>query len=353
MPGGLDETSSETFEIEGIQAQQGALVDYMHSAAEVVSQIKEAKEDVQLILSLLADEGTVVEGLIEALTSSDLPFNRIPLEPSSMPEELGAVEAAHLTSGGSLIVSLSDEEVFSFDLSLVENRGLLVCAMGDLVPKLHGVLDGTVVLPELAVEEPVEAEPIEAPEEEAEVVPMPVPEEEQAEEETVPEEAEEPIPEELLEEAVVEPEVDEPLEEAPEFSEPIIEEMEEAPVPAEEDGLDEPMIEEPGVEELALPEFEPDAKFIETPDTTREEMAPPEKPVKPPLARDAQVKRLRNAVRRQRSSAHIEMEKVRRQREAQIRRLRITNGMDIPYVEEGEGLLDKVRGLLSRRRRRR
>jgi len=333
--------SSETVEIDETQAQQGALVDYMTSAAEAVSHIKGAKEDVELIVSLLADEGTVVEGLIKALTTSGLPVNRIPLEPSAMPDELGEVEEAHLTSGGSLIVSLLDGQVDSFDLSFEENRGLLVSAMEDIVPKLHSVLDGSLVLRELIIEEEaVEPETFEVPEEVAEEVTPHVPEAEELVEveEPTPGEVEEPTLEELTEEEVVEPEVEEP-----EIMEPSV----------EEDMVVVSGVEEPAVEEFSLPEFDPEAQLSEAPELTRERSVLLERPVKPPVARDVLVRRLRRAVKRQRSSAQIEMEKVRRQREAQIRRLRTTNGMSIPYGEQqGEGLLDKLKGLFSKLRSR-
>ena len=333
--------SSETVEIDETQAQQGALVDYMTSAAEAVSHIKGAKEDVELIVSLLADEGTVVEGLIKALTGSGLPVNRIPLEPSAMPDELGEVEEAHLTSGGSLIVSLLDGQVDSFDLSFEENRGLLVSAMEDIVPKLHSVLDGSLVLRELIIEEEaVEPETFEVPEEVAEEVTPPVPEAEELVEveEPTPGEVEEPTLEELTEEEVVEPEVEEP-----EIMEPTV----------EEDMVAVSGVEEPAVEEFSLPEFDPEAQLSEAPEPTRARPELLERPVKPPVARDVLVRRLRRAVKRQRSSAQIEMEKVRRQREAQIRRLRTTNGMSIPYGEQqGEGLLDKLKGLFSKLRSR-
>lgn len=341
--------SSETVEIDETQAQQGALVDYMTSAAEAVSHIKGAKEDVELIVSLLADEGTVVEGLIKALTMSGLPVNRIPLEPSAMPEELGEVEEAHLTSEGSLIVSLLDGQVDSFDLSQEENRGLLVSAMEDIVPKLHSVLDGSLVLPELIIEEEV-VEPEALEEEEAEEEPLPDPE---VEEEPTPEEVERPTLEELSEEEIVEPEVEELLEEeAAEILEPPVEEEPIVVPEVEEPELDEPVIEEPTLEELSLPEFDPEALLSEAPEPTRERPELLERPVKPPIARDAQVRRLRKAVKRQRSSAQMEMDKVRRQREAQIRRLRVTNGMIISYGEQGKGLLSKLKGFFSKRLRR-
>ena len=334
--------SSETVEIDETQAQQGALVDYTPSVAEAVSHIKGAKEDVELILSLLADEGTVVEGLMEALTTSGLPVNRIPLEPSAMPEELGEVEEAHLTSEGSLVVSLLDGQVSSFDLSVEENRGLLVSSMEDMIPKLQDVLGGSYVLPELIIEEePAEAEPVEAPEEVAEEVPPPVPE------------VEEPPTEGLPEEELVVPEAEEPLEEEPEITEQAMDEDVAAVPVVEEAEPDEQVTEGPTAEELVLPEFDPDAQAVEAPEPTMEKTALPEKPVKPPMARDAQVKRLRRVVKRQRSSAHIEMDEVRRQRKAQIRKLRMTNGMSDPYELQEEGLLDKVKGLFSKRRRRR
>jgi hypothetical protein len=348
MPGGIDEMSLKTVELDETQAQQGALVDYMASAAEAVSHIKEAKEDVELIVSLLADEGTVVEGLIKSLTTSSLPVNRIPLEPSAMPEELGEVEEAHLTSEGSLIVSLLDGQVNSFDLSVEENRGFLVSAMGDLVPKLQGVLDGSYVLPELIIEEEVvEPEPLEEPEEVVEEEPLP------EVEESTPEELVEPIPEELAEEEVVEPEVEELLEEEePEILEPRVEEDTVRVPEVEEPEVVEPVIEESSLEEPFLPEFDPEAQLSEAPEPVRERPELLEKQVKTPIARDAQVRRLRKAVKRQRSSAQIEMDKVRKQREAQIRRLRMTNGMLTPYGEQGEGLLSRVKGLFSKLRRR-
>ena len=350
MQGGIDEMSSETVEIDATQAQQGAFVDYRASASEAVSHIKGAKEDVELIVSLLGDEGTVVEGLVKALTTSGLPVNRIPLEPSAMPEELGEVEEAQLTSEGSLIVSLLDGQVNSFNLSQEENRGLLVNVMEDLVPKLHSVLDGSLVLPELIIEEVIEPEPFEAPEEVAEEVTPPAPEveEEPAEEGPTPEVLEEPTLEELTEEIVEEPEVEELMEEEPEILEPPVEE-DTFTVPE----VEEPAIEETAVDEFSLPDFDPDAQLVETPGPMRERPRLLERPAKPPIARDFQVRRLRRAVKRQRSSAHIEMEKVRRQREAQIRRLRTTNGIVIPYGEQGEGLLDKLKGFFSKRRKRR
>ncbi|MBA7466816.1 hypothetical protein GH157_02320 [archaeon] len=283
----------------------------------------------------------MVEGLIKALTTSDFPVNRIPLEPSAMPDELGEVEEANLTSEGSLIVSLLDGQVDSFDLSQEENRGLLVSAMEDILPKLQGVLDGSYKLPELIIEEEVvEPEALEEPEEVVEEEPLPDPE------------VEEPTPEELPEEEIVEPEAEELLEEEPEIMEPPVEEDMVTVPEVEEPELDEPVIEEPSVEELSLPEFDPEAQLSEAPEPARERPKLLERPVKPPVARDAQVRRLRRAVKRQRSSAQIEMERVRRQRAAQIRRLRVTNGMIIPYGEQGKGLLSKLKGLFTKLRRR-
>jgi hypothetical protein len=238
-------------------------------------------------------------------------------------------------------VSLLDGQVDSFDLSLEENRGLLVCAMEDILPKLQGVLDGSYKLPELIIEEEVvEPEDLEEPEEVVEEEPLPDPE------------VEEPTPEELPEEEIVEPEVEELLEEEPEIMEPLVEEDMVAVPEVEEAELDEPVIEEPSVEELSLPEFDPEAQLSEAPEPARERPKLLERPVKPPVARDAQVRRLRRAVKRQRSSAQIEMERVRRQRAAQIRRLRVTNGMIIPYGEQGKGLLSKLKGLFTKLRRR-
>ncbi|MBA7620961.1 hypothetical protein ES703_28317 [subsurface metagenome] len=163
----------------------------------------------------------------------------------------------------------------------------------------------------------------------------------------------EPTLEELAEEDVVEPEVEELLEEEePEVLEPPVEEDTIAVPEVEELELDEPVIEEPSVEELGLPEFDPEALLSKAPAPVREKPVLLERQVKTPIARDAQVRRLRKAVKRQRSSAQIEMDKVRRQREAQIRRLRGTNGMLIPYGEQGEGLLSRVKGFFSKLRRR-
>jgi len=199
-------------------------------------------------------------------------------------------------------------------------------------------------------EEVVEPEPLEEPEEVVEEEPLPVPE---VEEEPTPEELAEPTPEELAEEEVVEPEVEELLEEEEvEILEPPVEEEPIVVPEVEEPEFDEPVIEEPTVEELSLPEFDPEAQLSEAPEPVRERLELLEKPVKTPIARDAQVRRLRKAVKRQRSSAQMEMDKVRRQREAQIRRLRVTNGMIIPYGEQGKGLLSRVKGLFSKLRRR-
>ncbi|NQT07651.1 hypothetical protein HQ586_01105, partial [Candidatus Bathyarchaeota archaeon] len=245
---------------------------------------------------------------------------------------------------GGLIVSLLEGQVDSFDLSQEENRGLLVSAMVDIVPKLQGVLDGSLVLPELIIEEEVvEPEPLDMPEEVAEEEPLP----------DLEVEEEPAVVEELAEEEIVEPEVEELLEEEEaEILEPPVEEDMFVVPQVEEPELDEPVIEEPTMEEFSLPEFDPDAQVSEAPELTREKPVLLEKPEKPPMARDAQVRRLRRAVKRQRSSAQIEMDKVRRQREAQIRRLRVTNGMIIPYGEQGKGLLSKVKGLFSKLRRR-
>ena len=73
---------------------------------------------------------------------------------------------------------------------------------------------------------------------------------------------------------------------------------------------------------------------------------------KPQDPKDVQVKKIRRRVKRQRTAARMEMERVRRQREAQIRKLR-TQSNGLPLYGEERGLVGQVKGLFSKIRRRR
>jgi len=307
--------------VEEVQIQEAVLAGARAPAAEAVMSVRGAREDVEQILSLLSDEETVVRGLLDAIMSPELPVNRIPIEPSALPPELGEVDDAHVASNGNLVVGYPDGDVASLDLSLQENRGALVRIVDDLVPKLRGLVDGSYVLEEPPVEEPIFEEA------------KPEPEEVEPEEEAPPEpEAEEELGEPLVEE----PQLDE--EPALEDDEP---EVEPEP-PLEYETAFEEAIEA----ETAIPEpLEP-----ETPEHRMPEAEPVVEAHKPQDPKDVQVKKIRRRVKVQRTAARREMERVRRQREAQIRRLR-TQSNGLPLYGEEKGLMGQVKGLFSKIRR--
>jgi hypothetical protein len=311
----------------------------------VVSAIRNASADVGLISSLLLDEEIVVDTLIEALRELEQPLTMVPLDTGVLPVELGEADRAHVTPDGRIIVGYIDGGVGVIELSVEENRDLLVKTIDDMIPKLRDYIDTA----------PWELEPMVE-------VPEPFVQE--------PPEPEEPMPEpEALEEPLV-------GEEEPVFEEPEVEVIPEEPrgseEPLEEDG--EPVIEEPGeevfpqlppafqepppVEEPSGPQLVqpyvsepslPVAPFIVEPDVKAPTVIEREKPRPSTLKRENNgVRKLRRTVEVQKDKTMREMARVQKMRDARIRRLREKKSRQSDWGRERKGVFSRVKALFSR-----
>lgn len=240
-------------EAEKLQSYRVAQEHSVPSVGETFIPLREVKQDLDLIFSLIADERTVVEDLFAALLGLTKSIPRVPVDATILQEFIGSVDRAHVSSEGKLVYALIDGGVGFVDLSVDESRDLLVKVIEDIVPTIRGISDGSIVLEEPIEEVPdIEPEVIKPPEEIAEE-----PEPEQVEE---PSEAEELISQEL--------EVEEVTEELPELEEPpAIEE----PLEIEEQSvIEEPASEpeEPYVPEL--PEFTVPVDVVDEPQEQQE-----------------------------------------------------------------------------------
>lgn len=325
-------------EAEELQSYQVAQEHSMPSVEETFISLREVKQDLDLIFSLITDERTVVESLFDALIGLTRSLPRVPVDAAKLQEFIGGVENAHVSKEGKLVYALIDGGAGSVDLSVDESRDLLVKVIENIVPTIRGISDGSIVLEE-TVEEVLDVEPVivEPPEE---IVEAPVPE--QAEE---PSEAEEIIPEEL--------EVEEVAEELPALEEPPA--IEEPQAIEEQSAIEEPASEpeEPYVPEL--PEFTVPVDVGDEPQGPQEagEDAVVERKVPAPtrkIIKDPQLNGLRRRVRREREQTRRQMEERRRDREARIARLRVLTGRAAIFsVEDApKGILGQVKGLFSR-----
>lgn len=324
-------------EAEKLQSYRVAQEHSVPSVGETFIPLREVKQDLDLIFSLIADERSVVEDLFDALLGLTKSIPRVPVDATILHEFIGNVDRAHVSSEGKLVYALIDGGVGFVDLSVDESRDLLVKVIEDIVPTIRGISDGSIVLEELIEEVPdIEPEVIKPPEEIAEE-----PEPEQVEE---PSEAEELISQEL--------ETEEVAEELPELEEPpAIEE----PLEIEQSVIEEPASEpeEPYVPEL--PEFTVPVDVGDEPQEQREadEDAVVERKVPAPTRKsiyDPQLNGLRRRVRREREQTRRQMEERRRVREARIARLREQTGRAarFNFEDEPKGILGQVKGLFSR-----
>ena len=312
--------------LEETQLLDDFLVDALASSEEVLSAIRGAREDVELVASLLSDEKVVIDTLVELLPGLSPLLARVTVDPSVLPVEMGEAEEVRIALDGKLIVCRTDGEIKTADLKEGANRDLLVEVMRDFVPKLREVLDSLPVFFEPTIEEP---EPVALEEEPSIQEPMAeqvVPE--------VPPEVEEPVAEEQQVEAVEE---HFEVEELTAVEEPLLEETEKLEV------FVEPTAVEPIKPMEPVPEMEPTVSLPvaadELPETT------------PVRAGDTQLRVYRRRVRRNEEVVRRQMAEVRRRRDAEIRRLREgIEAQEVPEWEEPKGFFWRLKKLFKRKR---
>ena len=299
------------------------------SAEETVAPLREMREDIDLIASLLSDEKTVVEDLFGTLLRIVGSIPRVPLDPSIFEEQLGKIEEAHVSPEGMLVYGLSDGLIGSLDLSEDDKRDLLVKVVKAIIPTLRGILDGSVVLEE--PEEPWYEPPVEPTIEE--------------------------LPE---EEAKVEPEFH--VEEPPEVGEPVSEEPDIEEEPLGEPPEELPTEEEPRPEELleTEPEYFEEPEPIIPVDLQKELPEPPEpqekeivemQPPKPPVKnlKDPHLGGLRRKVQREREYTRRQMQQIRRLRATKISQLREATGKTVTMTKKprSQGLFGQMKNIVS------
>ncbi len=335
--------------LEEMQQLEDFLADALASSEETLLAIRGAREDVELVASLLSDEKVVVDALVELLPGLSPLLMRVTVNPSTLPVEMGKAKEVRLTPDGKLIVYRLDGELKTTNLTKGANRDLLVEVMRDVVPKLKEVLDNFPVFLEPAIEKP---EPVVL----------------KVEEPTI--EKPKPVALEVEEPAIQEPVVEYMVPEVPpEVEEPVAEEQQveavETPLGVEEPTLvEEPTadeestaVEEPAEPEafILLPDFEP---------VTIMEPAPEREPVislpvaddelprlKPIRTGDAELRVYRRRVKSIEEAVRRQMVEVRRRRDAEIRRLR--EGLKVQDViewEEPVGLFERLKRLFTRKR---
>jgi hypothetical protein len=288
------------------------------SSKEVVYALRGARDDAELIPSLLSDEGIVVKTIFDLLPELANLLSRAAVDPSVLPIEMGEVEKAHLTPDGRLIVGHRDGEILTTDLTDWRNRDLLVDILKDIVPKLRLIAEGK--LP-----------------------------------------AVEPVPQEIMPEPVVQEPVLEPMivEETREVKEPVLEPSAEAefvePLGAKK-GL---VPEKPVVEEIKEPErvaetkvgktvlpkvLAPEVKEVGTPSVIERRL----KETSPKERMENRLRRYRKMVSRNGEAIKRMMADIRRQRDAEIIRLRENpEERGMPEWGRQRGFLRRVKRLLS------
>lgn len=313
--------------LEEMQPLEDFLADALASSEEVLSAIRGARGDVELVASLLSDEKVVVDALVELLPGLSPLLARVTVDLSVLPVEMGEAEEVRLAPGGRLIVCRTDGAIKTTDLTGGASRDLLVEVMRDIVPKLKEVLDSMPAFLEPTIEE---REPV-APEAEEPTIQEPmaeyvVPEVPPEVEESIAEEQQVGAAEEFL--SVEEPTAGE---------EPLLEE------PAEPEAFAEPTVFEPVTPIESAPERTPAVSLPivadELPETTSVRTD------------DAQLRVYRRRVRRNDEAVRRQMAEVRRRRDAEIRRLR--EGLEAQEAlewEEPKSFFGRLKRLFTRKR---
>lgn len=111
------------------------------SPEEVVETLRRLREDVGQISELSSEEGSIVRAFSLAFLKLMEPLAKaLPIDVSVLPLDLGPVERANVVPKGDLVLLFTDGRMESIDLSVAENRDLLVAVMSDAMPRFNRLI---------------------------------------------------------------------------------------------------------------------------------------------------------------------------------------------------------------------
>jgi len=111
------------------------------SPDEVVETLRRLREDVGQISELSSEEGSIVRAFSLAFLKLMEPLAKaLPVDVSVLPLNLGPVERANVVPKGDLVILFTDGRMESIDLSVAENRDLLVAVMSDAMPRFNRLI---------------------------------------------------------------------------------------------------------------------------------------------------------------------------------------------------------------------
>jgi len=111
------------------------------SPDEVVETLRRLREDVGQISELSSEEGSIVRAFSLAFLKLMEPLAKaLPIDVSVLPLDLGPVERANVVPKGDLVLLFTDGRMESIDLSVADNRDLLVAVMSDAMPRFNRLI---------------------------------------------------------------------------------------------------------------------------------------------------------------------------------------------------------------------
>jgi len=111
-------------------------------AEELLDSLRKVREDVGQISELSSEEGKIVGALMLTFLRFMKPLMRaVPVDPSSLPDDMGKVRRANLVPEGLLIVQYDDGRMSSTDLVREENREILVKVVSNVIPKFNKTVE--------------------------------------------------------------------------------------------------------------------------------------------------------------------------------------------------------------------
>lgn len=135
---GGDQTMTSVEEIPHQESMVKSSSEAPGHAEDVLRVLRGLREDVLEIAELSAEEGNIVGAFSEAFLGLMSPLIKaLPVDVSILPDDVGEVEKANVMPKGELVLMYRDGRMDSLNLTLPENRDLMIIVVRDVMPRFR------------------------------------------------------------------------------------------------------------------------------------------------------------------------------------------------------------------------
>jgi len=107
-------------------------------ADDIIGVLREIREEVIEIAELSVEEGNIVRAFSAAFLGLMSPMTKaLTVDVSILPDDMGDVEKANIMPKGELVLMYRDGRMDSLDLTMPENRDLMISVVRDVMPRFR------------------------------------------------------------------------------------------------------------------------------------------------------------------------------------------------------------------------